>query len=84
MSHAGIKENQRLLDARFHGHDGGETTDFFSKLLRHPASGPGVAAPVILSTNKRLLDPTPDARGAVFVKSLLRVSLSPLLISLND
>ena len=27
-----------LLDARFRGHDGGETTDFFSELLRHHTS----------------------------------------------
>jgi hypothetical protein len=30
---AGIEENQMLLKARFHGHGGGETTDFFSELL---------------------------------------------------
>ena len=30
---SGIQENQILLDARFRGYNGGETTDFFCELL---------------------------------------------------
>src|SRR5215475_1306122 len=33
LARPGIQDNQMLLDARFRGHDGGETTKFFCKLL---------------------------------------------------
>ena len=33
LARPGIQDNQMLLDARFRGHDAGETTDFFRELL---------------------------------------------------